>query len=120
MDVEALSIADLGNRYGSAKLEYDFTGKAIKLSNEMSEKLRQLVINSENSAGSTVFSKALDAATNNPELYMGDIPNAVMRRLLRKLGYDAIAVAPKDKTLFLTILDPNHTKGLKYIKTFNV
>lgn len=122
MDVEALSIGDFGNRYGNAKLEYEFSGKTLKLSNKASEEFKQLVMQSEDAVTQdSVLMKVMDATLKDPELSSGgNIYNTIMRNLLRKFGYDAIAVAPQGKPLFLTILDPNNTKGLKYVRTFNV
>ena len=119
MDVEVPnSIADFGTRYGDTKLEYEFTGKAIKFTNEQSEKFDNALTNSTTRDGQGIIGNLLDVCTQNSDLSMGNLRTALSRNLLRKFGYDAIAVAPKqNKTLFITILDPNNTKGLKYLRT---
>ena len=119
MDVEVPnSIADFGTRYGDTKLEYEFTGKAIKFTNEQSEKFDNALTNSTTRDGQGIIGNLLDVCTQNSDLSMGNLRTALSRNLLRKFGYDAIAVAPEqNKTLFITILDPNNTKGLKYLRT---
>ena len=119
MDVEVPnSIADFGTRYGDTKLEYEFTGKAIKFTNEQSEKFDNALTNSTTRDGQGIIGNLLDVCTQNPDLSMGNLRTALSRNLLRRFGYDAIAVAPEqNKTLFITILDPNNTKGLKYLRT---
>ena len=119
MDVEVpISIADFGTRYGDTKLEYEFTGKAIKFTNEQSEKFDNALTNSTTRDGQGIIGNLLDVCTQNSDLSMGNLRTTLSRNLLRKFGYDAIAVAPKqNKTLFITILDPNNTKGLKYLRT---
>ena len=119
MDVEVPnSIADFGTRNGDTKLEYEFTGKAIKFTNEQSEKFDNALTNSTTRDGQGIIGNLLDVCTQNSDLSMGNLRTTLSRNLLRKFGYDAIAVAPKqNKTLFITILDPNNTKGLKYLRT---
>ena len=57
--LEFESIADFGNRYGDTKLEYSFTGKAIKLTNKQSKALDQFVIHDcvDQATGKNVYSK---------------------------------------------------------------
>ena len=120
MDVEMLSLKDFGQRYGDTKLEYEFSGKAIKLTNKMSSKLGDMLSMCEFPDGDSFVGRMLRISGENSDLYPGDIKDATLRYLLKQFGYDAIMVAPKGESLFLTILDPNNTKGLKYIRTFDL
>lgn len=114
MDAEIVSIKDFGSRYGDTKLEYEFTGKAIKMTNEVSNDFMDLVMSAKNKAGESVYMQQLNAEMKYPGIYAGDISNTVMREILQRFGFDAIAVAPRGETLFLTIINPNDAKGLKY------
>ena len=121
MDVEVERIGDFGNRYGDTKLEYSFSGKALKLTNKQSEALDQFVIHDcVDKTGKSIYLKLLDRALKDDNFSMADVSKSMMRGILQKLGYDAIEVAPLGKSLFLTILNPNKTQGLQYIRTYSV
>ena len=121
MDVEVERIGDFGNRYGDTKLEYSFSGKALKLTNKQSEALDQFVIHDcADKTGKSIYLKLLDRALKDDNFSMADVSKSMMRGILQKLGYDAIEVAPLGKSLFLTILNPNKTQGLQYIRTYSV